>query len=504
MRRVRFWIVLATWLAACAPVPEPLVSAARPIEAGRSRPLNVLLILVDTLRADHLGCYGYARDTSPYLDEFAEGSVLFRNCMTQWPKTGPAMAAFFSSVYGSRSGVARNTGQWVVPDSYELTAETFQKAGYQTLAMVSNGSLTADLGYDQGFDVYREARSIPGKAAADVSREVVEWLERRDRDRPYFVWAHYIDPHTPYAPPKDQAERFVGDDLWHADTRPSVPVMPEEGRLEGKRPGSGAIGAIQRHCYLEGLTEPRDYVARYDAEIRSFDDALRSMMARLRTGGHLDDTVVIFTADHGESLGDHEYYFEHGRYPFDACTHVPLIIQHPQWPPRVVETPIAHIDIMPTILESLGMAPPHQAQGKSLLTFLQDGSFPENPEPVFTESGYGEEFSIAMRVGRWKLIATPDRKLIRELGASIHLFDVTADPGETRNLVDQEPDVMRMLWPLLQRFQREAYLRDAAPDNHRQTRKPDAETESMLRAMGYLQSEPDDAPPEGDTADHSR
>ena len=458
-----------------------------PVPSG-SMP-NVFVVVVDTLRADHLSCYGYARATSPSLDALAEQGVLFDGCMTQWPKTGPAMAAFFSSTYGSKSGVARKTGRFPVPQSYDMFAEVLNAEGYETLAVISNSSLRKDLHYDQGFEHYEEAFTSGPESAARIAEQVKSMLDQRDRRRPYMMWAHFIDPHTPYVPPERLLQPYLTDATFREDQRGPAPIEPVANTLEENKPWrAAAITGIPRRYYVNGQEELRFYVAQYDAEIRYFDEVFGQLVKWMQREGHWQNTVVIVTADHGESLGEHNYYLEHGRYPYDACSRVPLILLHPDLEPRRIATPVAHIDVLPTVLESLELPNLVQAQGRSFWSALLAGdAIPERP--VFVESGYRERFSVALRQGPWKMIFIPDSFLQKEIGCGpVQLFDVTRDPNESRDLWGVAPPVGAEMQRQLQEFQDRAYHWIQAPDNlTEQIPQLSPETRRSLENLGYLE-----------------
>lgn len=411
-----------------------------------ARGYHVLLITIDTLRADHLHCYGYPRETSRHLDALAARSQRFDQAFVQWPKTGPSIASIMTSTYGSTSGVMRTTGKIPVPRSYDCLAELLARAGYQTRAVVTNGSLSRKLNYDQGFEVYEQVFERDRAHAERMTAAAIELLRTRDPSRPFFQWVHYVDPHMPYHPPREYRERFVGDSLYEADQRGPVPLDP---RItgEGKAP-EGGLGAILKGSHLDGLDEVRDYVARYDAEILYLDEHVGTLLAEVEREGLLSSTLVIVTSDHGESLGDHGYYFRHGQLPYDACLRVPWILYHPDLPPRVIRAPVALLDLAPTVVEALHVPPGWQFEGTSLLRHLHESSDPTRP--VFSEAGYHDAFSLTVRHGDYKLIHVGDPRLAKILrGEPRELYHVASDPGETLHLGADGGRVARGLRRLL-------------------------------------------------------
>jgi arylsulfatase A-like enzyme len=215
---------------------------------------------------------------------------------------------------------------------------------------------------------------------------------------------------------------------------------------------------VPAYAYLNFATELRDYVAAYDADIRFLDDQLGRLLDWMTSRGLLERTVVVVTADHGEGLGGHDYYFEHGRLPYDDCARVPLIVVHPHWPARRVAEPVALMDLAPTLLDDAGLRPGWQFEGQSLLPWLAAGAPNESARPVYVESGYAKKFDVSIRRGRWKLICFGEKFVADLVGASRYeLYDIVADPLETRNLADDEPEVRAELQELLDAHAAEAW-----------------------------------------------
>ncbi len=444
-------------------------------------PPNVLLVTVDTLRADHLGCYGYGRNTSPRLDELAQRSVLFEQALVQWPKTGPSVCSLMSSTYGSTSGVMRKTGKIPIPPEYDYLAEILQDAGYDTRAMVTNPSLSRLLNYDQGFDEYGEAFASPSLDADRVIRFTQKMLLKRRLQEPWFLWVHFMEPHALYDPPDRFIAEFDGDEVYRADTRPPVPLDP--GVLGGNKTPR-AFGEIEPAAYLEGFDQVRDYVVRYDAEIRFFDDEFGKFLDWMEAQEKLRNTVVVFTSDHGESLGDHDYYFQHGTYPYNACQRVPWLLALPEGAGKRVESPVGLLDLVPTLLDVLGLDPGWQFEGRSVLPFLDGAGASLTKRPVFAESGYRDQFTISVTQGRHKLIRFGDPGLAQERGGHVYeLYDFLDDPGETRNLVDELPDVVSSLRELLDPYMEEAYRKTPATSSELDL---GSEHSQQLEALGYV------------------
>ncbi len=454
------------------------VNAAERIAFGLRGPDGppVIFVTVDTLRADHLGCYGYVRDTSPRLDRLAAESVRFDQAIVQWPKTGPSFASMLTSTYGHFNGLIRH-GRKPVSEKLLLLAELMKEHGYRTAAIVTNPNVAARYKFDQGFDHYREIwREDPAQDGETVTLRAVQWLERNKEDRPFFLWLHYVDPHAKYAPPAPYHEMFVGDP--HYDPGWRVPLGTEL---------KADIGSIPIASQLPGRDEIAYYVAQYDAEIRYVDAQIGRVLDALQALGLYENSLIVFTSDHGESLGEHNYFFEHGRLPYDTCARVPLFLRLPGGAEagRVVERPVELIHLVPTILELAALPPHPEAQGRSLVPLLYGRDDPL-PEWAFTESGYEQDYQRAMRNATWKLIYVPsaaDRAIMQ--GTLFELYRIAEDPGELRNLVNEEPALARELQQRLLAW---------VEASRTGARLPEAETfdldpagQEALRSLGYVE-----------------
>jgi len=458
-------------------------------EAPQRARSNILLITVDTLRADHLSAWGHARRTSPVLDALATEGVRFDQAWAQWPKTGPSFASLFTSTYPKDNGIVRKIGT-PLPAEFLMLAETLQRRGYATHAVVSNGAVGSDFYFDQGFDSYIETWKLPrepdgsANTAAVVNREVQLILERLDPAQPYFLWVHYIDPHFPYEPPKEWLEPYLEDDVFAPLEEISV------GRTQSRQMGGIGSGQV-----LDGRTDLGYYRALYDAEIAYTDDEIGRLLADMGERGLMDNTLTVFTSDHGESLGEHRYFFDHGRFGFETCLHVPLIFHFPgRIEPRVDLEPVELIDVAPTILQFAGVSLPEGVwmQGRSLLPRL-DGIAGDADGFSHAEAGYATDgrWQKIARNQRYKLIFAPyssSQRYIGGPGQEFALFDLVADPGETVNLMGSEPEVFETLraeiwrWWLPNSF-------DALVDagDTREETEVSSETIEQLKALGYIQ-----------------
>lgn len=496
-----FAVLLLAAAPGCRPRPE--APAIEPLPA-RS---NILLITVDTLRADHLSSYGYARQTSPVIDRLAAEGVRFAQPTVQWPKTTPSFASIFTSTYPKDNGIVRTAGQ-PISCRFEMLAERLRKQGYTTHAVVANAAVGSDFYFDQGFDTFIETWKLPhGADGADPNRaEAVTRLAESLLDKiqqsgkPYFLWVHYLDPHAPYTPPGEARDKFQGDD--HFDPAVKLTIFPK------KRQQMMGIGTEQA---LDGRDDLAFYVARYDAEIAYNDEQIGRLLEEMGKRGLLRKTLTAFTSDHGESLGEHNYYFDHGRFGFETCLRVPLILHYPGViEPRVDTAPVELLDLSPTLLEAAGIALPggRWNQGRSLTPRLRgvplpaakpseegkDGLPPEPPgDLAFAEAGWetNNKWQKVVRDQRFKLIyaqTRPDQRWIGGEGVRFVLYDLQNDPGETKNVADQYPQDLERLqralaaWDRMPRYKVETEEDTGACGG----REMEAETEALLRSLGYL------------------
>jgi arylsulfatase A-like enzyme len=320
---------------------------------------SVIWIVVDTLRADHLAQYGYPRSTLPSLDRLAgERGVLFEAAYTPQPETTPAFASLLTGLSPSRHGV-HALYQKLHGDNLSL-AEILAGEGFQTAAFVSSFVMIRDFsGLDQGFQVYddfvaeRERNRENFERRAGSTLPIVSaWLRGRDPDVPFFLLVHLIDPHAPYTPPEP----------WDREFRTAAP-----------RPLPFPVPAAARIPDAETLD---DYVDAYDGEIAYLDHQLSMFLVDLQRLDLFDRSLVVFTADHGESLGEAGHYFRHGDNLGDENVLVPLMIKPAEqgtqsWPVRRVAAAVSLVDLAPTTLDLLGVAPPAALDGRSLRQLLE-------------------------------------------------------------------------------------------------------------------------------------
>ncbi|MEE8169310.1 MAG: sulfatase, partial [Phycisphaerae bacterium] len=311
---------------------------------------DVVLIVIDTLRADHCSVYGYDRPTTPNIDRLSDDGVVFTRAVSSSSFTGPSVASIMTGRYPRFNSYGNGHGYGRLAASETTIAEMFKDAGYTTAAFVCNPILDAPTGLDQGFDVYdarfpeheRVRRNIRERTAPRCTDDAIAWLETAGDDAPFFLWLHYQDPHGPYTPPDDMARRFAPDDPGEA--------IPSCGR--GRNAGEGCVPWYQ---FIDDVAYFNVYQGRYDAEIAYMDQHLGRLLDWLRDHDRYANATIILTADHGEAMGEHQRYFCHGHSVTRDQTIVPMILKHPGVRPGTrVAAPVGHIDIFPTLAAIIG------------------------------------------------------------------------------------------------------------------------------------------------------
>jgi len=452
---------------------------------GRPAPAQrVVLITCDTLRADRLGAYGCERPTSPALDAFAREGLVFDEAYSSAPLTGPALASLLTGRMPDEIGVAAGNGRPLSGEAVTLQ-ELVLAAGIPTGAIVSNwilrrpGAPHEDGGVAQGFATFDDrmganeaVRGTKERLAPETTEAALAWLaERRSAgEERFFLWVHYQDPHGPYVPPDELARLFPP-----TASEPALPLGKDE----------KGLGQIPRYQALGDERDPAVYRARYDAEVRCFDLGFGRLVERLREYGWLDGSLVVFTADHGEALGDHDHWFCHGENVYRELTRVPLIVRYPRaglGPPgresggfRRVPELVGHVDLWRTMLTALGLEAGPQ-RGLSLL----EASLPAERVVLHT---------LGRREGkRWLGIRGEDYHVVVPPRSPPRLFDVRTDPGELHDLAAERPETVAELL----RRGREFLALDTRPPLVEGRAKRAPELEAALRDLGYAGDDEDE------------
>jgi arylsulfatase A-like enzyme len=364
---------------------------------------NVILIVVDTLRQDHLGCYGSPREVSPNIDRLAVDAIRYENAFSQAPWTTPSFASLLTSMYPSTLGVTEKPDR--LDDRFVLLSEILTGQGYATGAIISHYFLKSKWNLDQGFDVYDES-SIVGHGGVSgqlATRAALDFIDVH-REKPFFLLVHYFDPHYDYI----EHEEFV---------------FSEDVDYEG--PVSSAMEYTELRDMAPDLNR-RDLEflrALYDSEIAFTDAQIGALFDGLSDRGLFDDSLLLFTADHGEEFRERKT-IGHGGTLYNELIKVPLIIKYPgSEAGSVVDTNVALIDVYPTILDYLGVTVGHEIAGTSLLVDNPEADTP--PHRVFSETDWGQ----------YRAVIDENLKLIYSIGGEwSRCFDISADPEERKDL----------------------------------------------------------------------
>lgn len=383
-------------------------------------PPNLVLITVDTLRPDRLHCYGGEKAISAAIDSLAERGVLFEQCYSQASLTIPSLSSLMTGRYPSEIGARNNSSPLTSTD--DCLAAALKRRGYRTAAFVCNFNLRPEMRFNRGFDHYDAEFNDPEpnrpdiveRKAPDATDAALAWLER-NVDTPFFLWIHYQDPHGPYTPPPGftlPAEQYPGAEL---------PILKQNYGRHG----------IPKYQAMDGSGSVAEYRARYDGEIRFLDHHLERLLKALDLNG----TVVAFTADHGESMGEHAYWFSHGQDLYNELIRVPLIVAGARVEPGRTSDPVCLVDLFPTFSALAGEVKEHH--GIDLL----DPASRKKARIIFSETDNppSKSFFKAVVMGPWKLIHS------RFANNPSLLFNMADDPLERENIIDAHPEVVKNL-----------------------------------------------------------
>ena len=420
-------------------------------------PRNIILISLDTLRADHLGTYGYHRNTSPFIDAFAKESIVFEHAVVQAPNTLPSHMSIMTSLYPSFHGTWNKNSR--LDDEHITLAELLQGKGYQTAAFVDGGFVSASFGFDQGFDIYDDQ----GRRIAQILPKVKKWLDE-NKSNPFFLFIHCFDIHSPYKPPPPY------DRIFHDFTY------------------TGHFNLSRKDQKLKmDVTEEdlRHLIALYDGGIRYTDEKIGEFLSYLRDSGLYDQSLIIITSDHGEEFQEHGGFL-HWQIYYRPNLNVPLIMRIPNYPKEEIRINelVRSIDLLPTILELTELPPHTRAQGISLLPLIKRHTsfvnrslwqvsrlFKKDSNPSFAE--YGEY--------NWSIITDEGYQMIyNSVRHSIQLFDLKVDPLAQNNIAKDNEDIIKRL------FSQHKEIYSKTPTRKAPTITLDEQTREQLIALGYL------------------
>jgi arylsulfatase A-like enzyme len=441
-----------------------IVPMGAAIGVRRAAGPDVIVLLIDALRADHLGAYGYGRDTSPNIDEFAGDAVLFEQAISASGFTKTSIASLFTGIDPHSHGVFRGnradtptriTSDVLAPD-FETVAEAMTDHGLFSVAWVMNPQLQDFMGFDQGFAPYNQDAG----RFYQIRNGFLSWLSRIGRFGQFFAYLHVLDLHDPYHPP-DEFNGMFGE---HADLFSDVDLS-----------APGAWSRLIREI-RDGEREVSDLEveqlrADYDAVIRSVDVQVGILLDALRAKGTYDDAIIVITSDHGDGFMEHGF-ISHSTTPYDELVRIPLLIKLPdsKHAGRRISEQVRAVDLAPTLLELVGAPEMKGVDGRSLLPLVRDSSEADHPSHAFVE----ETGATGIRTESWKA-------LYFLFEGNWEIYDLRADPLEQNDLSDDPPEEVQELQLLVLQAVEERSRREAG------TVPLDEETVEALRSLGYIE-----------------
>ncbi len=454
-RRHASWWGVRFFLAAFVLSAALFLSIGCTEESKPAQP-NLLLISIDTLRADHLGSWGYEHDTSPFLDELAANGLHFSHAFVNTHGTPPSHTTMLTSLYQESHRVGMRPSRHEkrndsVPEGLVMVQEMLRDAGYRTAAVTDGGYMSKTFGFHQGFDFFDD----DGDGIAGGSRKMLDWLraqKEEEEQRPVFGLLHTYEVHSPYDPPEEYRDLFG---TYESD------LVPTNENLT-------PIQDDASHLSEEDFASLR---ALYDGEIRYTDDVLRSFFEELETLGFFDGVgggLVIITSDHGEEFGDHGGLL-HRVSLYEELIHVPLIVYGRTRGSETIDQLVSLVDITPTFLAAAGLETTPLMAGRDLRSLP-----PEYGEEIFTQY---TDLRYAIRTRQWKLIEWPKAK-------RLELYDLIADPEEQNDLSEENAGVARRLRGRLHEWRKSCPTLD---DLTAKDVELSAEETQRLRDLGYLQ-----------------
>lgn len=513
---VRLYVIVSLLCFAACQVPEPESAPPKP---------NILLITIETLRADHVGLTGYHRNTTPNLDRVARQGAFFRQAIAQAPFTLPSLASVMTGLTPPAHGVRNHPA--TLPSEVVTLAERLSDAGYRTAAMTRHSWLRRKSGFDQGFDEYHNNKFSAALDARSLSLAAIDWMST-PANQPFFLWLHFLDPHLPYTPGYPYSVMFHPEHQEDAEVRHLLSMTarlredflpspyadlsggPYYDLVMRYYPGNNVLYDLALWRRTRGeiffgevrytpqeMAEMRDL---YDGALVYTDDNVGRILGALPELGIEDHTVVLIAGDHGEAFGDHGLYFTHDFTLYDEVLHVPLIVR---WPGHIqpgteIQQQVRLMDIAPTVLDLAGVGAAEHTDAVSLVPLLERRTLPFLL--AFAESApYRRQFPLQKRVyykgnkGKWRMVRTDRWKLIlipNPQGDIFELYDLLSDPGETRNLYEDLPGEAAKLWPKLAEWMRTDPHRDTdrSDEDERALDELDPATRHQLEVLGYIQS----------------
>ena len=438
---------------------EQAAVLSRSLEVGGFANHSIVIVSVDTLRADHLGLYGYERDTSPTLDRLARDAVTFERARAPRGLTWPSLVSMFTSLYPKSSNVRQNGD--LLADDVPTLASLLEARGYATAAFRGNACATFTKNFGTNFCGSDE----------DVHRKALDWISAHDGS-PFLLWVHYMAPHEEYLPP-EKYDRFT--DAAYRGAANGTRSYLDGVILSGKAPEAEDLEHV---------------IGLYDGEILYADTMLGEVVEALERQGLFDDSLFVFTSDHGEELLQHNNYYYHACSVYDAVLHIPLVIRFPNrsHAGQRVRQLVENIDIAPTLLELLGVARPSGFEGQSMRELVNGApGAADRFTHAFAEYNRPDTGWVGtVRTDRWHYVHNPDRitPQCRPRSdyfsvAARELYDHSSDPGESDNVADEHRD-------LIDELSRELVAVFDEQRDHASPLRADPQVIEQLKAVGYL------------------
>lgn len=425
---------------------------------------NIVLVSIDTLRADHLSCYGYGRNTSPCIDEFSQRCVLFTDAFSTSSWTVPAHASLFTGMYASRLGLVQSPQPGTLPEEIKTLAEILNQVGYDTAGFHGGGYVSANFGFNRGFSIYKSN----GSRFENNLRDCFGWLERH-RKAPFFLFLHGFNCHVPFNPPR----KF---DIYSKGMRSTYNT---------NRKSIYAWETLKNKEDLEFI------IAKYDGEIKYTDFLIKKIIKKLERSRLIEKTIIIITSDHGEEFMEHGQ-LGHIRTLYEELIHIPLLMYIPFIDSgRKIDNVVSLADIPMTVLEILGTQCEHIPDGRSLFPLIKTGIH-DSTSFVISETGKDPnksighlpprlgydvpEFIRCVRTNEWKLILDKDN-------SPIELYCVSKDPEEKKNASNLELSIRAELYELSKSLNLKSFK------EIKSSKEPDINIDkikSQLLALGYM------------------
>ncbi len=465
-----------------------------PVRSARqqAKPKAIILITLDALRADHLGCYSYPLPTSPFLDSLAKQSVLFEYAFSPIPLTTPAHTSILTGKYPRFHSVGFHNGDQPLSKEQEVTfPQILRQLGFDTAAFVSIAPLLRQTGLNSGFDFYDDEllqREInrpwePRRSGDLTTQAALNWLSR-NHSSPFFLWIHYGEPHGPYTPPPPYDNLFVGNRFygeqrllttvpdWQAGGIPAYQV------LKPRRDADGNLLDYERDFTY--------YLSQYDGQVRFVDDQLKVLIEKLKERDIYDDALIIVTADHGEALGENDIFFFHGLTVSLEQIHVPLLIKPPSAShikSRRIVQPVSTIDIMSTVLAWVGEDAEYLGlQGMNLLPLIENANFSLPRRYIFSEI----PTQLSIIHGRFQLLYGKEKEDMHYPRVpavdGTKLFDYVGDSPGKHDLWSEHPEITQRLKNVVH-----TYLKSPQPSyiKERLSLQDKEDIKRRLQRLGY-------------------